>query len=48
MKSKGPSKKAVRDDMCNKMIGVNNNMERYTGNKKTKSPVRIRTKENMT
>ena len=36
LQSKGPSLKVVRDDLCDKMIRVIDNMETYTGKKKTK------------
>ena len=30
MQSKGPNKKGVRDDLCNKMISMVNDKETYT------------------
>ena len=35
LQRKGPSKKVVMDDLCDKMIGVIDDMEKYTGKKKT-------------
>ena len=38
LQSKGPSKKVVRDNLCDKMIGVIDDMETYTGKKRTRGP----------
>ena len=36
MQSKGPSLNVVRDDLCDKMIEVIDDTEKYTGKKKTR------------
>ena len=40
----GPSKKGVRDELCDKMIQVINDMETFTGKKKTRGAGRLGTK----
>ena len=38
LQSKGPNKKGVRDDLCDKMISMVNDKETYTGKKNDRGP----------